>query len=68
MASGVLMALILYDFEETGAMGIFMHPLISMKLLVCVRIKHIIRKHKEQATAWYQNYLYRVKDNTVMKS
>ena len=31
-------------------------------------IKHIIRKHKEQATALYQNYLHRMKDNKVMRS
>ncbi len=31
-------------------------------------LKHIIRKHKEQATAWYQNYRHWMKDNKVMRS
>ena len=31
-------------------------------------IKHIIRKHKEQASAWNQNDLHRMKDNTFMRS
>ena len=31
-------------------------------------IKHIIRKHKEQASAWDQNDLHRMKDNKFMRS
>ena len=38
-----------------------------MKLVGYI-IKYVIKKHKEHATPWYQNYLHRMKNNKVMRS
>ena len=34
-----------------------------MKLVGYIIIKHIIKKHKEHATTWYQNYVHKMKNN-----
>ena len=39
-----------------------------MKLVGYLIIKHVIKKHKAQATTRYQNYLHRMKNNKVMRS
>ena len=39
-----------------------------MKLVGDIIIKHVIKKHKEHATTWYQNYLHKMKNSKVMRS
>ena len=39
-----------------------------MKLVGYIIIKHVIKKHKEYSTTWYQHYLDRMKNNKAMRS
>ena len=39
-----------------------------MKLVGYLIMKHVIKKHKEYSTTWYQNCLHMIKNKKVMRS